>query len=103
MFDSTAIFHDCQRVAGSPRNKPDMSSSRRESRDTLTYTGLRISDVALFDIQRLHGNEVFLRAKKNGGDVFAYVPNWLRDRLLQRAKVHGPMIFMSASRVGSRR
>jgi integrase len=60
----------------------------------LTYTGLRISDVALFDIKRLQGNEVFLRAKKNGGDVFAYIPDWLRDRLIQRSKAHGPMPFV---------
>lgn len=39
----------------------------------MTYTGLRISDAVLFDIERLHGNEVFLRAKKNGGEVFAYI------------------------------
>jgi len=63
---------------------------------TLTYTGLRISDVALFDIKRLQGNEVFLRAKKNGGDVFAYIPDWLRDRLTQRSKVHGPMLYVTA-------
>jgi integrase len=61
---------------------------------TLIYTGLRISDVALFDITRLHGNEVFLRAKKNGGDVFAYVPDWLRDRLLHRVKRYDRMIFL---------
>jgi integrase len=61
---------------------------------TLTYTGLRISDVALFDIKRLQGNEVFLRAKKNGGDVFAYVPDWLRDRLVQRSEAHGSMLFV---------
>jgi integrase len=60
---------------------------------TLTYTGLRISDVALFDIKRLHGNEVFLRAKKNGGDVFAYIPDWLRDRLTERAERQGRMLF----------
>ena len=60
---------------------------------TLTYTGLRISDVALFDIKRLQGNEVFLRAKKNGGDVFAYIPDWLRNGLLQRSRAHGPMLF----------
>jgi site-specific recombinase XerD len=30
----------------------------------LTYTGLRISDAGLFNMGRLHGNEVFLRAKK---------------------------------------
>jgi integrase len=62
---------------------------------TLTYTGLRISDVALFDIKRLHGNEVFLRAKKNGGDVFAYIPDWLHERLVQRSKAHGPMLFVT--------
>jgi integrase len=62
---------------------------------TLTYTGLRISDAALFDIRRLQGNEVFLRAKKNGGDVFAYIPDWLRDRLIERSKVHGRMLFVT--------
>ncbi|MGA7410670.1 MAG: site-specific integrase [Bryobacteraceae bacterium] len=61
---------------------------------TLTFTGLRISDVALFDINRLQGNEVFLRAKKNGGDVFVFVPDWLRDRLRQRSKKWGPMLFV---------
>jgi integrase len=61
---------------------------------TLTYTGLRISDVALFNINRLHGNEVYLRAKKNGGDVFAYIPDWLRDRLMTRSKTLGSMVFL---------
>jgi integrase/recombinase XerD len=60
----------------------------------LVYTGLRISDGALFDISRLHGNEVFLRAKKNGGDVFTWIPDWLRDRLQERAKKYGPRVFM---------
>lgn len=61
---------------------------------TLTHTGLRISDVALFHIKRLNGNEVFLRAKKNGGDVFAYIPDWLRDKLVKRSKSWGPMLFL---------
>jgi integrase len=43
---------------------------------------------------RLHGNEVFLRAKKNGGDVFAYLPDWLRDRLNDRAKRCGKLLFV---------
>jgi integrase/recombinase XerD len=60
----------------------------------LVYTGLRISDVALFDMSRLHGNELFLRAKKNGGDVFTWIPDWLRDRLQQRAKKHGARLFI---------
>jgi len=61
---------------------------------TLTYTGLRISDVALFNMKRLRGNEVFLRAKKNGGDVYAFIPDWLCDRLLARAKRCGNRPFL---------
>lgn len=60
---------------------------------TLRYTGLRISDVALLNIERLQGNELYLRAKKIGGDVFAYLPDWLRDRLQARSKTWGPMLF----------
>lgn len=60
----------------------------------MAYTGLRISDVGLFNMSRLTGNEVFLRAKKNGGDVFAYIPDWLRDRLNARAKRCGVRPFV---------
>jgi integrase len=59
----------------------------------LTYTGLRISDVALFCMDRVQNNEVFLRAKKNGGDVFTWLPDWLVQRLTERAKQHGPRPF----------
>ncbi len=55
----------------------------------LAYTGLRISDVALFSIARLRGNELFLRAKNNGGDVFTWIPDWLRDQLNTLAKERG--------------
>jgi integrase len=60
----------------------------------MVYTGLRISDAALFNMNRLHGNEVFLRAKKNGGEVFAFIPDWLRDRLIARAKRAGSRPFI---------
>jgi integrase len=60
----------------------------------MVYTGLRISDVALFHMNRLKGNEVFLRAKKNGGEVFAYIPDWLADRLHARAKRVGQRVFV---------
>ena len=60
----------------------------------MVYTGLRISDVGLFHMNRLKGNEVFLRAKKNGGEVFAYVPDWLRDRLNARARRCGLRPFI---------
>ena len=60
----------------------------------MTYTGLRISDAGLFNMNRLKGNEVFLRAKKNGGEVFAFIPDWLRDRLNERAKRFGSRPFI---------
>lgn len=60
----------------------------------MAYTGLRISDAAFFEMKRLKGNEVFLRAQKNGGDVFAYIPDWLRDRLEARAERCGPRPFL---------
>jgi integrase len=60
----------------------------------MIYSGLRISDAALFNINRLKGNEVFLRAKKNGGEVFAFMPDWLVNRLNSRAKRLGDQPFL---------
>jgi integrase len=62
----------------------------------MLYTGFRISDATLFSMKRLHGDQVFIRAKKNGGDVFAYVPDWLRDRLHARAERFGERPFIVA-------
>lgn len=62
----------------------------------MLYTGYRISDATLFNINRLQDDQVFIRAKKNGGDVFAYVPDWLRDRLQARAARHGERPFIVA-------
>ena len=62
----------------------------------MLYTGFRISDATLFSIKRLHGDQVFVRAKKNGGDVFAYVPDWLQDRLTRRAARFGERPFIVA-------
>jgi integrase len=65
----------------------------------LVYTGLRISDVGLFNISRLRGNEPFLRAKKNGGDVFTWIPDWLRDRLHQRLRIDTRTSVPSVTRI----
>jgi len=62
----------------------------------MLYTGFRISDATLFSTKRLHGDQVFIRAKKNGGDVFAYVPDWLAERLYARAKRFGERPFIVA-------
>jgi integrase len=60
----------------------------------LVYTGLRISDAALFDMNRLRGNQLFLRATKNGGDIFTWIPDWLVHRLQQRATQRGARLFV---------
>ena len=58
------------------------------------YTGLRISDVALFHIDRLRPNgEIVIRTTKAGTHVCTWVPQWLQDRITARAKQHGPLIF----------
>lgn len=62
----------------------------------MVYTGFRISDATFFNISRLQGNQVFIRATKNGGDVFAYIPDWLRDRLKARAERFGERPFILA-------
>ena len=62
----------------------------------MLYTGFRISDATLFSMKRLHGDQVFIRAKKNGGDVFAFVPDWLCDRLQARAERYGERPFIVA-------
>ena len=58
------------------------------------YTGLRISDVALFHISRMNENgEITLRTTKAGTVVCTWVPDWLQQRIRQRAEKHGPYIF----------
>ena len=58
------------------------------------YTGLRISDVALFHIDRMQPNgEIALRTTKAGTHVYTWVPQWLQDRITARAKMHGDYIF----------
>jgi site-specific recombinase XerD len=58
------------------------------------YTGLRISDVATFDItKRLKGNDVFLRMHKTRRPLFTWIPDWLVERLRARQEVHGATIF----------
>ena len=58
------------------------------------YTGLRISDVATFHIDRLHeGGECHVRTTKTGRKVSTWIPEWLQTRIRARAEKHGPLIF----------
>ena len=58
------------------------------------YTGLRISDVALFHIDRmLQTGEILIRTTKAGTHVYTWVPDWLQKRIQERSEKHGPFIF----------
>jgi hypothetical protein len=60
------------------------------------HTGFRISDVVLFDIdQRLTAaGTIKLRTTKAGTWVEVRIPDWLIASLRERARLHGPMIFL---------
>ncbi|MBV9267828.1 MAG: site-specific integrase, partial [Acidobacteriaceae bacterium] len=58
------------------------------------YTGLRISDVATFHVERLLDNgECHIRTTKTGRKVYTWIPDWLQTRIRDRAVSHGPWIF----------
>ena len=60
------------------------------------YTGLRISDVCTFHIDRLlESGECHIRTTKNGKKVYTWIPTWLQKRIRERVKIHGPLIFGS--------
>ena len=57
-------------------------------------TGLRISDMVMFDLDRLlPSGEVRLRCKKNGEWVTIWLEPWLQERIRERARIHGSRIF----------
>ncbi len=59
-----------------------------------TYTGLRISDVATFHIDRMNENgEVRVRTTKTGTSVNTWVPDWLQQVIRRRSMEVGPLIF----------
>ena len=58
------------------------------------YTGLRISDVAMFHIDRLLKNgECHVRTTKTGRKVYTWIPEWLQERIRARVPKYGPLIF----------
>lgn len=64
----------------------------------LSWTGLRISDGATFDMSRVTphpkgGANVFLRMHKTKGPLFTWVDEWLYERLLARERKFGSKIF----------
>jgi integrase len=64
----------------------------------LCWTGLRISDGALFDMSRVTphpdgGANIFLCMHKTKGPLFTWVDDWLYERLLARERKYGTKIF----------
>jgi len=58
------------------------------------YTGLRISDVSTFHVDRMQPTgEIHVRTTKAGTHVYTWVPEWLQERIRARAQEHGPLIF----------
>jgi len=58
------------------------------------YTGLRISDVSTFHIDRMRPDgTIQLRTTKAHTHVYTWVPEWLQQRIRARALETGPYIF----------
>lgn len=92
------IYAACDALGGPTAPGPGYRNwSGEDIKDFLMlsiYTGLRISDVATFDItRRLKGNDVFLRMHKTKKELYSWIPDWLVERLHARAKLHGAMMF----------
>jgi integrase len=94
----TRIYKACDEIGPPTKQGPGHRSwGGEDAKDFIflsVYTGLRISDVATFDIgKRLKGNDVFLRMHKTKRPLFTWILDWLVERLRARQKRHGPMIF----------
>ena len=92
------IYEACDKIDSPTKKGPGYRTwSGEDVKDFVylsIYTGLRISDVATFDItKRLKGNDVFLRMHKTKRPLFTWIPDWLVERLRGRQKVYGPLIF----------
>jgi site-specific recombinase XerD len=90
------IFEACDALGPAP-GPPRRNWAGEDAKDFILlsiYTGLRISDVATFDItKRLKGNDVFLRMHKTRQRLHTWIPDWLVERLKARQRTYGPLIF----------
>jgi len=87
------MYDACQQYGGSYRHK----WSGEDLADFISlsiYTGLRISDMALFHIERmLPSGEIRVLTTKGGTHVYTWVPEWLQERIQAKANERGPYIF----------
>jgi len=87
------MYEACQDYGGTYRHKWD-GEDMADFISLSIYTGLRISDVALFHVDRMQpSGEIRVRTTKAGTHVYTWVPQWLQDRIRERAAKHGSRIF----------
>jgi site-specific recombinase XerD len=95
------IYAACDQLGGptppGPGHRPWGGEDVKDFVMLSVYTGLRISDVATFNIaKRLNGNNVFLRMHKTKKELYTWIPTWLVERLRAREQKFGPVIFKSS-------
>jgi integrase len=96
------IFRACEKIPPTPWHSGIFSGtwSGQDVADFIKisiWTGLRISDVVKFNINRLNGNRIFLCQHKTGKPLFTWVPDDVRNMIQARAAVHGQEIFRQFS------
>jgi integrase len=101
------LFTACDQIGGpkppGPGYRPWGGEDVRDFIMLSIYTGLRISDVSMFNIaERLNGNDVFLRMHKTRKELYTWVPDWLVARLHTREHQHGPFIFRAGTAMNMR-
>jgi integrase len=91
------LYAACDKIKRTPRCDWD-GEDLKDFINLSLYTGLRISDIVMFDIrERLNGNNILVRTIKNGADVYTWVPDWLVRKLKARELIHGPLIFRAGT------
>ena len=94
------MYEACDKIGppipGGPGARPWCGEDARDFILLSIDTGLRISDICLFDTKRrMHGNDIFLRMHKTRKPLETWIPDFLVQRLKQREKRFGPMIFLT--------
>lgn len=91
------MFDACDKLYGKGEDGWRYRWSGQDLADFISlsvYTGLRISDVSTFHIDRLMpSGECHIRTTKTGKKVYTWIPSWLQERIRARAKQFGPYVF----------
>jgi site-specific recombinase XerD len=101
------IYAACDAIGGptapGPGHRPWGGEDVKDFVYLSIYTGLRISDVSTFNIvERLNGNDVFLRMHKTQKELYTWIPDWLVNRLSARQKKNGDLIFRAGEATNMR-